>query len=125
MRLMYYFLKTAISTIGSIKNQKQYYTLSPSPCLYSKTDNLQHRTHRPPTLLVHGLCIRVRHRETDRVLKVKSGSTTTKKDQWAAVSRQGVRGSHLRLGTKKEVTSSLAATFASRIQERDWGRYYP
>ncbi|CAM9287598.1 unnamed protein product, partial [Pylaiella littoralis] len=85
----------------------------------------------PPTLLVHGLCIRVKHRESGRVLRVKHRSTTGSnrnrmdadkpsrhQDEWAAVVRQGVRGSHLRVGTKKEVASALAAIFASQIQER-------
>lgn len=45
------------------------------------------------------------------------------KDQWAAISRQGVRGSHLRIGTKREVTLALGATFESRVQQRDWTRY--
>eukprot|EP00903_Cladosiphon_okamuranus_P014519 g13467.t1 len=81
---------------------------------------------RPPTLLVHGLCIRVRHREADRVLRVKRiSSATSKKDLWAAVSRQGMRGSSLRVGAKREVTSALRATFASCVQQRDWTSVMP
>ena len=91
-------------------------------CIHGRTNFNNPR--RPPTLLVHGLCIRVRHRETARVLRVKrSVSTSSKKDEWAAVCRQGLRGFHLRMGTKREVASALATTFASRVQERDWTRY--
>ncbi|CAB1107889.1 unnamed protein product [Ectocarpus sp. CCAP 1310/34] len=80
----------------------------------------------PPTLLVHGLCIRVRHGESNRVLRVKRrppasghGEDNAKRhqDEWAAVARQGVQGCRLRIGTKREVASALAATFAGLTTE--------
>ncbi|CAM9608926.1 unnamed protein product [Ectocarpus sp. 12 AP-2014] len=80
----------------------------------------------PPTLLVHGLCIRVRHGESNRVLRVKrrpraSGHSEDNaerhQDEWAAVARQGVQGCRLRIGTKKEAASALAATFAGLTKE--------
>ncbi|CAM9286791.1 unnamed protein product [Ectocarpus sp. 4 AP-2014] len=80
----------------------------------------------PPTLLVHGLCIRVKHGESNRVLRVKrrqpaSGhgedNAERHQDEWAAVARQGVKGCRLRIGTKKEVASALAATFAGLTKE--------
>ncbi|CBN74609.1 Hypothetical leucine rich repeat protein [Ectocarpus siliculosus] len=80
----------------------------------------------PPTLLVHGLCIRVRHAESNRVLRVKrhppaSGhgedNAERHEDEWASVARQGVKGCRLRIGTKKEVASALAATFAGLTKQ--------
>ncbi len=38
-----------------------------------------------------------------------------KTDEWATITRQTLRGCHLRMGTKKEVASALVATFASRL----------
>ena len=37
------------------------------------------------------------------------------KEAWIAVARQGVRGTRLRVGTKKEVASALQANFASHV----------
>lgn len=43
-----------------------------TPNLKQKTDaHYVEQINRPPTLLVHGLCIRVIHRESDRVLRLK------------------------------------------------------
>ncbi|CAM9136844.1 unnamed protein product, partial [Hapterophycus canaliculatus] len=83
-----------------------------------------------PTLLVHGLCICVRHRASDRVLRVKGNSASTGRssgvedtslhqDRWAAVARQQVCGSRLRMGTRQEVASALATTFAGEGGKKD------
>lgn len=44
-------------------------------------------------------------------------------EAWVTATRQGVRGSHPREGTKKTVASALAEVFAGHVTESDVARY--